>query len=265
MPPREHGLYCWLYLKELAAISGKDAKQEALLRRVVNQFKDHPGLGLWKGADEPEWGKLKVPALVHAREIVRELDHDHHPLILMQAPRGTIESLRAYDAACDITGLDIYPVSYPPGKNSLLPNKELSMVGDYTKMMTEVTEGKMPVWMVLQIAWSGVVKKGATLRLPTFPQERFMAYQAIINGARGLNLFRRGSEGRHVPGRQPTRVELDFWNRVLKPVHSGNWRQKPAGARARRAGVETDHQAEPRQGHRILRAGGRFKYLCPRL
>jgi hypothetical protein len=214
----KHGLYCWLYLKEVATIGNNDAKKEALLRRIVNQFKDHPGLGLWKGADEPEWGKMKVAGLIRAHEIVRELDNNHHPLILMQAPRGTADSLRPYDAACDIIGLDIYPVSYPPGKNSLLANKELSMVGDYTKMMMHVSGGKMPVWMVLQIAWSGVVKKEATLRFPTFPEERFMVYQAIINGARGLNFFGGNLEAAMSPEDRSLGWNWTFWNRVLKPV-----------------------------------------------
>lgn len=214
----QHGLYCWLYLKDLAGIRDNDTKREATLRRIVNQFKDHPGLGLWKGADEPELAKTNVETLVHTRKIVHQVDQDRHPVIVIQAPRGTVSSLRAYDAACDITGLDIYPVSYPPGKNSKLPNKELSMVGDYTKMMQEVTEGKMPVWMVLQIAWSGVVKPGTTLRFPTFPEERFMTYQAIINGARGLNYF----GGNVVAAMSPEDRQLGwnwtFWNRVLKPV-----------------------------------------------
>jgi len=214
----KHGLYCWLYLKNLSGLTGKNTKQEAMLRRVVNQFKDHPGLGLWKGADEPELSHKKVPALVRTREIVRELDQDHHPLVLMQGPRGTVESLRPYDAACDVTGLDIYPVSYPPGKNSLLPNKELSMVGDYTKMMMQVTEGKMPVWMVLQIAWSGVVKPDTTLRFPTFPEERFMTYQAIINGARGLNYFGGNIGTAMSPEDRALGWNWTFWNRVLKPV-----------------------------------------------
>src|SRR5580704_11793542 len=159
----KHGLYCWLYLKELAAIKEGETKKEAMLRRVVDRFKDHHGLGFWKGADEPEWGDMEEASLARTRDIVRELDQGRHPLVIMQAPRGTVQSLRAYDAACDITGMDIYPVSYPPGKHSELSNKEISMVGDYTKMMMEVTEGKMPVWMVLQIAWSGVVNPETTL------------------------------------------------------------------------------------------------------
>ena len=47
--------------------------------------------------------------------------------------------------------------------------------------------------MTLQIAWSGAaLSKDApniVPRFPSLPQERFMAYQAIVNGARGLVFF----------------------------------------------------------------------------
>jgi hypothetical protein len=92
------------------------------------------------------------------------------------------------------------------------------MVGDFTKRMMEVAEGKMPVWMTLQIAWSGVIKEGKTLRFPTFAEQRFMTYQAIINGARGLIYF-----GGHIPKAmsdedKPLGWNWRFWNRVLRPV-----------------------------------------------
>ena len=32
--------------------------------------------------------------------------------------RGTVESLKRYDAAWDIGGIDIYPISYPPGRHT---------------------------------------------------------------------------------------------------------------------------------------------------
>ena len=84
--------------------------------------------------------------------------------------------------------------------------------------MMEVAEGRLPVWMVLQIAWSGVVKPGKTLRFPTFPEERFMVYEAIINGARGLNFF-----GGDIPtSLNPEDAKLGwnwtFWRRVLRPI-----------------------------------------------
>jgi hypothetical protein len=212
-----YGMYCWINLRDLAHIKPGDTQREAMLRRVVNQFKNHPGMGLWKGADEPEWGKAKFEPMVRARAIVRELD-PNHPMVIMQAPRGTVQTMRPYNAAGDITGADIYPISYPPGTHSLLPNKELSMVGDYTRTMMAVADGKMPVWMVLQIAWSGVIHPGKTLRFPTFPEERFMSYQAIINGARGLLYFGGNLEKAMSPEDAKLGWNWTFWNRVLRPL-----------------------------------------------
>jgi hypothetical protein len=211
------GLHCWVALRELASIEPDAAAREAMLRRVVGRFKDHPGMGAWKGVDEPEWGRHPLPPLVRAYRIIHELDPDH-PVAVTHAPRGTVATLRPYNAAADITGADIYPVGYPPGTHSLGPNKEISMVGDYTRTMREVAEGQKPVWMILQIAWSGVLPPGKTLRFPTFAQERFMAYQAIINGARGLIFF-----GGHIPAAMTAEDAAlgwnwTFWERVLRPV-----------------------------------------------
>lgn len=211
------GLYCWINLRELSSITGHDTKREAFLRRVVEQFKNHPGLGIWKGEDEPQWGGKKVGPEIRAYQTIRELD-TNHPVVIMQAPRGTVEQLKPYVAAGDVTGADIYPIGFPPGADSRLPNKEISVVGDYTKRMMEVCEGKQPVWMVLQIAWSGVVQRGKTLRFPTFPEERFMSYQAVINGARGIVYF----GGNVAQTLSPEDAKLGwnwrFWNRVLRPV-----------------------------------------------
>ncbi len=224
-----HGMYCWPFLRELGSIGPNDAKREALLREVVTRFKDHPGLLTWKGADEPEWGKLPVAPLLRAREIIRQLD-SNHPLVIMQAPRGTVQSLRPYNAAADIIGADIYPISYPPGIHSLLTNKTLSLVGDYTRIMMEVAEGKMPVWMVLQISWSGVLQPGKTLRFPTFPEERFMTYQAIINGARGLNYFGGSNPASLNPRDARLGWNWTFWSRVLRPVVEELGRKSPLHA-----------------------------------
>jgi hypothetical protein len=197
-----------------------------MLRKVVTRFRDHPGMGVWKGVDEPEWGKHALPPLVHAREIIRELD-TNHPIAVTHAPRGTVASLRPYNAAADITGADIYPVGYPPGGHSLGTNKHISMVGDYTRTMMEVADGKMPVWMILQIAWSGVIKPGKTLRFPTFAEERFMVYQAIINGARGLIFFGGHIEKAMSPQDAKLGWNWHFWERVLRPVVEEIGRHSP--------------------------------------
>ena len=69
------------------------------------------------------------------------------------------------------------------------------MVGDFTRMIREAS-GRKPIWMTLQIAWSGVIKPGKTLRFPTFAEERFTDPVATEDGARagGAALF--GESGR---------------------------------------------------------------------
>jgi len=214
-----NGLHCWLNLREAASIKTGDTRNEELLRKILTRFKNHPALGACKGADEPEWGKHPLPPLERAYQIVKELD-PNHPLVIIQAPRGTIESLKRYNPFSDITGLDIYPIGYPPGLHSqfVKTNSEISMVGDYTRWMTTVAEGKKPIWMTLQISWSGVLKEGKTLRFPTFPEERFMTYQAIINGARGLTYFGGGLTKGLSERDWKLGWNWRFWNRVLRPV-----------------------------------------------
>lgn len=218
------GMFCAPWLKELSYVADGDAKKEADLRRVVRLFKDHPALGVWKGEDEPQWGEMnktgsKPPGpLVNAYRIIKDED-PNHPIWIVQAPRGTVEQLRAYNPAYDIGGVDVYPISYPPGSHVPADhNKDISMVGDYTRRMIDVVENKKPVWFTLQIAWSGVARPGKTLRFPTFPEQRFMTYQAIINGARGLIYF-----GGNLPTTlneqdKPLGWNWTYWRRVLRPV-----------------------------------------------
>jgi hypothetical protein len=176
-------------------------------------------MGVYKGVDEPEWGEHPIPPMQRAYEIIQELD-SNRPVVLIQAPRGTIQSLKKYNPVCDIAGFDVYPISYPAGIHSQFAetNSEISMIGDYTRRAVEMSEGQKSVWMTLQFSWSGVLKRGKTLRFPTFPEERFMVYQAIINGARGLMFF-----GGHIPGSMNERDDKlgwnwTFWNRVLRQV-----------------------------------------------
>ena len=212
----QYGLYCWPRLRELSSLEAGNTEKEILLRRVINRFKNHPGLLLWKNVDEPQWGGTPVEPMVRAYRLIKQLD-PNHPIGLTHAPRGTVQQLRPYGAATDLFLMDIYPIGYPPGKHSLQANKEISMVGDYTKFIKEVADGK-PVWMVLQIAWSGVTKPGKTLRFPTFAQERFMTYQALINGARGLIYFGGNIEKAMRPEDARLGWNWTFWRRVLRPL-----------------------------------------------
>ncbi len=212
------GMFCAIYIPELAEIDPGDSVKEKELRRVIQKYRSHPATAFWKGADEPEWGKVPPSKCRLFYEIVHELD-PRHPVWITQAPRGTAATLTPYNSVYDVGAIDIYPVSYPPGVHTDRANKNLSMTGDFAKLIGDVTAADhKPFWMVLQICFSGVAKPGATLRFPTFAEQRYMSYQSIVAGARGLLYF-----GGNVPACWDDRDKALGWNwsfygKVLKPV-----------------------------------------------
>jgi hypothetical protein len=220
-----NGLHCWLQLGNVPDLPERaPAATEQLLTSLVGELKDHSALGVWKGIDEPANPNrsAQVPAarLVRAYRKLKAVDPTH-PVVITQAPVGTLARLTPYRPAFDITGADIYPVSYPPGKHAGRGNRDIGVVGTITEKMVKAAGGK-PVWMTLQIAWSGVIPSqqhpNIVPRFPTLPQERFMAYQAIVHGARGLSFF-----GGHLTQiARPADAQLGwnwtFWSQVLQPL-----------------------------------------------
>jgi len=212
-----YGLSLWVGLYNVA----NDLSKQGLLEQIVDGLKDWPGLGAWKGADEPLHGNVAAPGLVAAYEFVRSRD-PNHPLVIIQAPQArngplTAALLRPYAAAADIHGVDIYPISHPPGVHAGRPNKDISVVGDVTGLVVQASPGKEH-WTTLQIAWSGVLPPAHVPIFPDLHQERFMAYQAIVAGARGLVFF----GGDIVKAMSPADAEIGwnwtFWHTVLKHV-----------------------------------------------
>lgn len=211
---QRHHLQVWLAL----AGADNDLAHAALLDQVVDAVNGHPGLGVWKGADEPAHARVPAAGLVAVHEHVRALDPDH-PLAIVEAPRNaaatrggpdrplTAAGIRPYAAACDIHGVDVYPVSVPPGRHAGGPpvNTDISVVGDMTRIVAAATPRKA-IWTTLQIAWSGVLPPHR-LVFPTLQQARFMAYDAIVAGARGLFFF-----GGHLPGAMNAQDRIRGWN-----------------------------------------------------
>jgi hypothetical protein len=214
---RQQGTHVVISIPDLQAIKPGEQSKIAELRRAVTKYRGHPALLFWKGEDEPQWSHYPAEDLRLYYQTIHELD-PNHPVWITQAPRGTVEQLRPYNPFFDIGAIDIYPVSYPPGEHSGIANKNLSVVGDYTKLMGEVTDHRKPLMMVLQICWSGVTKPGKTLRFPTFPEERYMTYQAIIDGARGLVYFGGNVRACWNDHDNAYGWNWTFYDRVLRPV-----------------------------------------------
>ena len=143
----------------------------------------------YHNADEPAWMGSDRDTLLKKYREMSKLD-PYHPVWMNHAPRNDIETLSMYNEACDISGVDIYPVSSSPqgSGHSDLDDRTISCVGKYAeKMRRSVNDGK-PIFMVLQgFAWSHLRNRNATdARYPDYRETRFMVWDSIIHGANGV-------------------------------------------------------------------------------
>lgn len=169
---------------------GRNAEAEALADDLWRQMKlepPRPGFGLGNAAQRA--AKMQAGMLSGYRELQAL---SGRPVWMNHAPRNQVEQLAAFNEAADIAGCDIYPVPFHPRVgHSDLTDRYLSCVGGYTRRMQQAAPGK-PVWMVLQgFGWGDIQpdQPEATrreLRRPTLAETRYMAYDAIVHGARGI-------------------------------------------------------------------------------
>jgi hypothetical protein len=214
----QHGMFTLLNLKELTKFSASDTTTPQALHAAVAAFQNHAALGMWKNFDESWWANVSEADLQRGYDLIRQ-DDPNHPVEQTHAPRGTVSDLQPYNAAADILMIDNYPVvasgfaSNPP-----ITNTQVSQFGDWTHVLSQVANNQKQFWMVEQIAFSGTTPPNQ-LVFPTFTQERFMAYQAIVNGARGLMFF-----GGNVAATLTNSTDAalgwnwTFWTNVLKPL-----------------------------------------------
>jgi hypothetical protein len=217
------GAYTWVNLSTLSqATPGSSA--DSLLQQVVTTLKSDPsgsaGIGMWKGADEPFWSGIAPSALQFAfcRSTSRGdpswcagepwLDQDHL-WVTVEAPRGTVSDLAPYSPVTDSHGEDEYPISI--GNSS----PDLHQVGVWTSTIGAATPDHA-VWSTLQICSSGSYDGQGNYLLPTRLQERYMIYDAIINGARNLAFY--GGNNANCWNSTDTTYGWNwtFWNGVLK-------------------------------------------------
>jgi hypothetical protein len=95
-------------------------------------------------------------------------------------------------------------------------NTDISVVGDMTRIVAQASPQKA-IWSTLQIAWSGVFPPHPIV-FPTLPQARFMAYDAIVAGARGLFFF--GGQFKQVMNAADKALGWNwtYWKNVQRPL-----------------------------------------------
>jgi hypothetical protein len=180
------------------------------LRKQIESVVDHPALAVWEGPDEIVWtftaySFLKdvagftredwnnqtdkavkyseeqaaqiIPKMQEGIALVRELDSQKRPFWMNEAADSDVKFVRRYVDACDVIGCDYYAVRST--------GTDLQSVGRLVDRWDAIGRGR-PVWMVLQgFSWH-TANKTRTRLYPTFAESRFMAYDSLVHGARGL-------------------------------------------------------------------------------
>ncbi len=146
-------------------------------------------------SDEAMWGGVNVDSMRKYFRLMFKYCPDY-PAWINHAPRLTgspdlpnqsFDNGRRFSRSGNLTGADIYPIPEGHGHNNL-KNRTMSCVGEYTDLCRELTWDTKPVWMIIQaFGWS---EEGGKLNdknpRPTEKQLRFMIWNAITHGARGI-------------------------------------------------------------------------------
>jgi hypothetical protein len=146
-------------------------KSERLVEEI-NRFKDHPALLAWYISDEPNGYKIPPSELEEIYRTVKKTDPWHPVSIVFMPP---VLSATRYSGALDIVMADPYPI----------PDSPITLPGSAARQLRNEFNGKKPVWIVPQAFGGGELWS----REPTIQEIRSMTYQAIINGARGIQYF----------------------------------------------------------------------------
>jgi hypothetical protein len=196
------------------------------LTEVVDTLIDHPSgsaIAFWKGRDEPWYSDIAPTALQFAYcRVTSRGDpswcNGENPLdpsqlwVTIEAPRGTAADLAPYSSVTDVHGVDIYPVTLGH------PTPNLHQVGTWTATLASITP-LAPIWTTIQICSSGANdKETGTYVVPTYQQERYMAYDAIVNGARALTFYGGNIAGCYSGSDATYGWNWSFWQTVLEPL-----------------------------------------------
>ena len=163
------------------------------LHTIVPALKDHPALYCWESLDEIAQYRIPVEGLIEGVNLLKRLDPEHpywhnHPSSIID-PRG----LYRYGHFADIVSLDIYPIPREFGYGGLA-NKEINCIGEYTDLLHASLVADQAGWMVLQAyrfndnEFANIQGEGLR-RFPTRDEIRFMTYQAIVHGTKGIMYF----------------------------------------------------------------------------
>jgi hypothetical protein len=150
--------------------------ERAYIEAKAKAFGNHPALLAWYLNDELPLEYM--PRLEAHQQWLEELDPGHPTWVVLYQ----VGQLEHYRKTCDVLGTDPYPI---PGA--------ARRAADWTRQSTASVMGRRPVWMVPQVFnWAAYGKTDEEKRAkfpPTLPEMRSMAWQCIVEGAKGLIFY----------------------------------------------------------------------------
>lgn len=184
------------------------------LKDIAGRFARHPALLLWELDDEPVLNGVDIAAVRRGCHVVRSID-PHHPILCTQWYSGEeSEDLAAWFDVADVHAFSAYPVPLTRwGTRMALVEQgwphSIAVVGRQTALWRSRAPGK-PVVPVLQ-AWAWNSLEDGEAGYPSAQEARFMAYHAIVCGAKGLHHY--GAplpEGPHLACAIPPKIHDDL-------------------------------------------------------
>jgi hypothetical protein len=199
----EYGMKGWIRVPMVV----RDDEDEAKLRDIVLEMRDHPSLVVWEAPDEAIWNTWRRPTggveklwefppdeiaareakmdatvagLLRGAAIVRELDPTRR-LWLNEATHSDLDAIGRCAAALDIVGYDHYPIH----KRDVNP---MHLLGYGIDRFQSAAPGR-EVWMVEQaFSWSSLSRDDVPDEpaYPSMDEYRFMAWQAYVHNATGI-------------------------------------------------------------------------------
>lgn len=190
-------------LKNKPALLGWEGPDEPLWNwKYPYQYPND--ISLWEHKAEAQEEVLRrLSAIKDGYAYLKSLDPGHQ-VFLNFAPRSRVEELQWFAGhgakhgtqpdgrpAADVFGVDIYPVPGGGGNNGPVKGiitPSIAAVGRFAQKQREIA-GDAPIYLVLQgcgiLEWDPQ-KRANAQRRPTFEETRFMAFQAVANGANGI-------------------------------------------------------------------------------
>ena len=138
-----------------------------------------------------EQSAIIMPNVAKAVAYIRSVDPNNLQVWINEAEPSDMGYVWQYMDVIDITGCDFYPVRSSLTEGSMKPRKRMQDIGKNAGRWTVTSQGK-PVWMVLQaFSWHelGVLDdrwKNLPVAYPSFEESRYMAYDVIANGTKGI-------------------------------------------------------------------------------